>query len=245
MSKENFLLPTKPQQPTVVNPRTMVIFSQKKTGKTHALSQLSNSLILDMEGGADFYECTKVNMTNLNEFDTIIQAFSEQKPQYDYIIIDTVTSLKEKVLNQLAVRSYNREENKNESFDFDVDKLAYGKGQVYKREALFKIMEFFTKFCKTLIVVGHVSDKSVTASGQTIKELNLEGKLKDLLALRVDAIGYMYRDPENKNSNILSFTHTDDVIGGSRSKHLRNKEFKISELNEKDELVTFWNQIFI
>lgn len=33
MSKENFLLPTKPQQPTVVNPRTMVIFSQKKTGK--------------------------------------------------------------------------------------------------------------------------------------------------------------------------------------------------------------------
>jgi hypothetical protein len=55
----------------------------------------------------------------------------------------------------------------------------------------------------------------------------------------------MYRDPENKNSNILSFTHTDDVIGGSRSKHLRNKEFKISELNEKDELVTFWNQIFI
>ena len=46
-----------------------------------------------MEGGADFYECTKVNMTNIAEFDMIIQAFSEQKPQYNYIIIDTVTLL--------------------------------------------------------------------------------------------------------------------------------------------------------
>jgi hypothetical protein len=198
-----------------------------------------------MEGGSDFYECTKVNMNNINDFDSIVQAFSEQKPQYNYIIIDTVTSLKEKVLNQLAVRSYNREENKSESMDFDVDKLAYGKGQVYKREALFKIMEFFTKFCKTLIIVGHVADKSVSSTGQTIKELNLDGKLKDLLALRVDAIGYMYRSPEEKNVNMLSFAHTDDVIGGSRSKHLRNKEFKISELNEQDELVTYWDKIFI
>lgn len=245
MSKENFLLPTKPQQPTVVNARTMVIFSQKKTGKTHALSQLPNSLILDMEGGADFYECTKVNMTNINEFDMIIQAFSEQKPQYDYIIIDTVTSLKEKVLNQLAVRTYNREENKNENLDFDVDKLAYGKGQVYKREALFKIMEFFVKFCKTLIIVGHVSDKSVTSTGQTIKELNLEGKLKDLLALRVDAIGYMYRNTEKPNINMLSFIHSEDIIGGTRPKHLRNREFEISELVNNDKLETHWEKIFI
>jgi hypothetical protein len=106
-------------------------------------------------------------------------------------------------------------------------------------------MEFFTKFCKTLIIVGHVADKSVSSTGQTIKELNLDGKLKDLLALRVDAIGYMYRSPEEKNVNMLSFAHTDDVIGGSRSKHLRNKEFKISELNEQDELVTYWDKIFI
>lgn len=241
----NLTLPTGKIAPSVVNPRTMVIFSQKKTGKTHALSELEDNLIINFEHGADFYESMRINIDSLQQFDELAKLFHKETPHYKFITLDTVTSLKEKLLNQLAVRTYNKDTGKSEAADFDIDRLEYGKGQVYKREALFKIMEFFTRFCDTLIIVGHVSDKSISTSGQTIKELNLEGKLKDLLALRVDAIGYMYRNTEKPNINMLSFIHSEEIVGGTRCKHLRNKEFEISELINDDKLETHWDKIFI
>jgi|688.fasta_scaffold368060_2 hypothetical protein len=242
---QSLVLPTKKTPPSIVNPRQMIIFGQKKSGKSSLLSELEDNLILDFEGGVDFYTAMKLSIKNIDEFDAVAKLFHTEKPHYKYITIDTVTSLKEVLLNQLAVRQYNKDEGKNENYDFDVDRLAYGKGQVYKREALFKIMEFFTKYCDTLILVGHVADKSTTTTGQTIKELNLEGKLKDILALRVDAIGYLYRNPEKKNVNMLSFMHSEEVIGGSRCKHLRDKEFEISTLDENGDIVTNWDKIFI
>ena len=158
----NLTLPTKKIPASVVNPRTMVIFSQKKTGKTHALSELDGNLIINFEHGADFYDSMRINIDSLQQFDELAKLFHKENPHYKFITLYTVTSLKEKLLNQLAVRTYNKDTGKSEAADFDIDRLEYGKGQVYKREALFKIMEFLTRFCDTLIIVGHVADKSIS-----------------------------------------------------------------------------------
>lgn len=241
----DFLLPSEKAKASLVNPRTIVIFSQKKTGKTSALAELEDNLILDFDGSCGYYDAMSINIQDLDTLDNFSKALHTSGKKYKYITIDTVTGLKEKILNQLAVRAYNKDESKNEDLNFDIDKLAFGRGQVYKREALFRMMEFLTKYCNTLIIVGHVADKSVTTTGQTVKDLNLEGKLKDILAYRVDAIGYLYRNSEKPNSNILSFAHSDEVLGGSRSKHLRGKEFEISTLDENGDIVTHWDKIFI
>lgn len=68
--------------------------------------------------------------------------------------------------------------------------------------------------------------------------------LKTLVCADMDAIGYMYRHKDG-DKNILSFKSSEqDLATGSRSKHLRNEEFVISELRD-DTLVTYWDNIFI
>ena len=246
MVNNQFVLPKEKTKASRKNPRTVVLFSQKKTGKTDALTKLDDNLILDFDGSCEFYDAMAMPMSTLEDLDKTLIALKEQNAHYKYITIDTVTALKEKILNQIAVRRYNKEEDKSLELDYDITKLAYGLGYTYKKEALFKLFEYLQQFCDTLIITGHVADKSVTTTGQTIKELNLEGKLKDILALHVDAIGYIYRHPDKENINMLSFTHSEEVIGGTRSKHLRNKEFVISELKEgEEEITTHWDKIFI
>lgn len=73
-------------------------------------------------------------------------------------------------------------------------------------------------------------------------DLDLTGKIKSMMSADSDAIGMLYRDG---NKNILSFKTTDDIICGARPKHLKNKEVILSEVNEKGDLVTYWDKIFI
>ena len=49
-------------------------------------------------------------------------------------------------------------------------------------------MKFFRKYCNTLILLGHVSDKTMgTTEGElNVKELDIEGKLKNILALNIN-----------------------------------------------------------
>lgn len=57
-----------------------------------------------------------------------------------------------------------------------------------------------------------------------------------------DAIGMLYREG---NKAILSFKTTDEVICGARPNHLKNQEIVLSQMNEKNELETYWDKVFI
>jgi hypothetical protein len=45
-----------------VNPKTMVIFSQPKMGKTTVVSKLDNCLTLDLENGSHFVDSLKMDV---------------------------------------------------------------------------------------------------------------------------------------------------------------------------------------
>ena len=65
-----------------------------------------------------------------------------------------------------------------------------------------------------------------------------------MVAGKMDAIGYMYRD-ETGTKNIISFKTTEfDIISGARNPHLANVEFVLSELKDGN-VVTHWDKIFI
>lgn len=238
------LLDNTTKKATVVNPREMIIFSFPKVGKTSLFAQLpGTSLTLDFEGGTDYFDMEAINVNDLETFGKLTKEFTEKKPHYNFIALDTLTSLYSNIVNALAVDAYNKEENANKPLDYDITLMAYGIGYSYKRAALQKVVKFFKKYCDCLILSGHVADKSISVKGEslTVKDLDIEGKLKNILALKTDAIGLLNRTDENTNT--LSFVSSQGSINGSRIEHLSGKDIVISE--KKDGvLTTHWDQVF-
>lgn len=170
---------------TAVNARELIIFSYPKVGKTELVTKLpGNYLILDFDiigedgGGTDFYDCNGIIVPNLEVFNKVRDAFLEEKPEYDFIVLDTFTSLYANIINSIAVSIYNEENNKSKPLNWDIDKLDYGKGHVYKREAMSKVLKFFKDYCKCLILLGHVKDSSLEGDSGTInvKDIDVEGE---------------------------------------------------------------------
>ena len=56
------LLPGGPVKPTAINPKTLVIYGHTKQGKTEAVANLKDNLLIDLESGARFYECARVDV---------------------------------------------------------------------------------------------------------------------------------------------------------------------------------------
>lgn len=231
---------------SVKNPREMIIFSYPKVGKTELFTKLPGSyVILDFEGGSDYYDASAVSVPDLETFSTLRKEFITTSPYYDFIVLDTLTSLYAGIVNSIAVSLYNADEKKSKPLDFDITTLAYGVGYSYKRNALQKVIMFFRQYCKTLILAGHVADKALDSdgSGLMVKDLDIEGKLKNILALKTDAIALLSRTSENENT--LSFISSTSLIGGTRAQHLANKDIKISKKLPTGELETYWDQVFI
>lgn len=254
-------LPTKTKKPTVLEPRIMVLFAHTKCGKTSNLAQLPNSLLIDLEDGADFYECMSINVKqealkdNVNPLKILLDlpamirkanADNGGVPVYDFIILDTTSAL-EDMATQLALIRYKQSPIGKNFTDTSVLKLPSGAGYYLLREAFEELYEGFKGLAgKCLILSGHVKSANINKKGADLiaKDLNLTGKLKLIVSSQADAIGFMYRDNKYK-SNVLSFlTEEQDLASGSRLPYLSGKEIVISNLNEKGELATYWDQVF-
>lgn len=265
-----FDLPTKVEKLGSQNPRRMVIFAHTKVGKTEALSKLKNALLIDLEEGAEFVESMKIDFKKmLRDNDTnpvaIFQLIgtklqeyyqTNKKWQYDYLIVDTTSAL-EVYARQYATIMYKQTPIGKSFGGTDVvSELPNGGGYDWLRkafEALLKPLEGKCNICS--ILVSHVKDSSINKQGKDLnaKDVALTGKLKQIVCANADAIGYMFRNPQNLNQSILSFkTHEQDLATGARPPHLSNQEFVILELTNPDyaskgESKVFtnnWNQIF-
>lgn len=236
-----------------LNPKTMLIFSLPKAGKTHAFSKLEDHLILDFDPNSPtgYYDCNSVAVADLKTFVSLIKELKEDNLKFKYGIIDTITSAFDTVIRSLAINAYNKDESDNKPFSWDITVLAYGKGYTYLKKGMKIMIDMLQPFFEYLIISGHVADKHITKDNEDIliKTIDLPGKLKNIMAVSVDAIGMFYRGKDNVC--YLSFEHNEDETeGGTRSKHLSNKVFKISEMTyddngDRQSYVTHWDKIFI
>jgi hypothetical protein len=231
-----------------INPATLLLFGMPKVGKTKIISQLDNCLLIDLEKGSRFVDATKVEIENFSQLKELKEALSASKiakgtKPYKYIAIDTVTELEDIVLPLAKILYMQTPMGKNFKED-DVKKLANGAGYLYLREAFFAVIDSFKDYCDTLILIGHVKDKMIEKEGQelTEKSVDLTGKIKSLTAAKVDAIGYMYAQG---NQRIIDFSPSEEIIGGCRAKHLEGRKIVISDKAENGEINVNWNQIFI
>lgn len=250
MSAE-MVLPTKKVKAVAKSPRKLVIYSKPKVGKTSALAELPNSLILDFERGTDFLDAVKITVNDLSELRTIGEKIKEAGKPYKYIIVDTVTKLEDMCLG-LAGTLYRKTamgarwgllNDGTPDPSASVLALPNGAGYLYIREAFFSVLNYIETLADRVIYLGHLKSKFLEKNGKEVSasELDLVGKLKSMLSADVDAIGFLYRDG---NKNILSFKTTDEITCGARPEHLKNKEIVLSETNE-GKLTVNWDQIYI
>lgn len=249
------LIPSKVVAAATADPRKLLIISHPKTGKTTVCSQLPNSVLIDFESGSKFVDARKVDvielaqMNKVSPYDILIQGVlqelkgMEERP--DYLILDPAQAIEE-IAKDEALKRFKQSPLGKGFKGTDIYNLANGAGYGRVREVFTEIINSFIGcYNKCLIILGHIKYSSLKKEGEDvqIKDVNLTGQLKTIVTSMMDANGFLHRT-EDGSKNILSFKKDiNNIIDGSRSPHLRDAEFILSE--EKDgKIVTNWDKVF-
>ena len=229
-------LPTTKVAAVRKSPKNMVIYGPPKIGKTTALSQLDNCLIIDLEEGSDMVDALKVKASNFTELSKIGKAIIDKGKPYKYIAIDTVTKLEE--WGEAEGKKIYQQTSMGKNFDskkegLSVLSLPNGGGYLYLRMAYKKWIERINKLADHIILVGHLKDKLLEKKGKEVssKDLDLTGKIKQITCTNADAIGYIYRE---NGETMISFNSGDEIAAGTRCDHLKGQEMSLE-----------WSKIFI
>ena len=241
------VLPTEKVKAKVSNPRFLIIFGKPKSGKTTIVSELENNLIIDLEGGSQFLDALSVQARNVADLGEIAAAIRQKNKEcngffYKHITIDNATRLEEMTLSY-ALTLYNQTP-MGKSYRGDVRMLPNGAGWFYIRQAERKVIDMFRELCEEFILVGHTKDKLVNKEGEELSEMQLDlaGRLSDIICGEADAIGYVYR---KKNQTLISFQGGENNIVEARAPHLRGKTVVIAESDESGKITTDWNKIYL
>ena len=191
-----------------------------------------------------------------SEFENILTAVENNEKPYKYIIIDTISKLDAwseivgtyNYMNKPQGQKFNRDGREmilhTDSRFETVHQLPNGFGYQHSRQQMVNWYERICALSSNIILLAHIKDKMIESkTGDSVEaiDLDLTGKVKNIYASRADAIGYFYR---KGNQGILNFNNEYKVICGGRCAHL-NGEIVISEKNEKGDIITHWNKIYI
>jgi hypothetical protein len=232
-------LPTAPSPAEGQAPRIMILYGPPKVGKTTLLSAIPGALILDLEDGSDFVSAMKLKLQNPLQIKSFVDEVAKAKQPYPIVAIETLDRL-EMWAEAEATRQYKASiQGKNFNED-SVLSLPKGGGYYYLRNVFYN---FFITLCtsaKYVIFTGHVKDKMLTIDSKdvTAADLDLTGKIRNIVCAYSDAIGHVYRDKDGKLS--ISFKTTETMQCGSRCEHLRGKVFDFATPPTKEN----WKQIY-
>ena len=244
----SLVLPTKPIPAVSVNPQYLILYGLPKAGKTSAVAQIPNNLIIDLEGGSTFIDAMSVQARTIEDLGHIAKAIREKNAEvghhfYKHITIDNATRL-EDICMSYACSMYRKTElGKNWQGD-DVTTLARGAGYKYLRDAVKKVIDMFKDLCDEFILIGHVKDSITEKDGQEVnaKEIDLVGKLGKIVCGMADAVGYVYR---KDNETHISFkSGGDGTIMEARARHIAGKDIVIASGNEDGSITTYWNKVY-
>lgn len=246
MDELEIKLPTKVIQSEVKNPKLMIIYSPPKTGKTTLLSKLENNLIIDLEEGTKYLDALKMNIADLNQLQSAGAAIVKAGKPYKYVTIDTITKLEEMCLS--VAKSMYQQTPMGKTFDGNsILELPQGAGYFWLRQAFTMWLGKIKKLADHIILVGHIKDKFIEKKGKEVmaKDLDLTGKLKQIVTSDADAIGYLYRGGENEL--VLNFQSSDEITCGARPSHLKGREIVMAKYDSEANDVTdvAWNKIYL
>lgn len=253
------ILPTEIQAATKTVPSSLIIFGLPKSGKTTAVAQLPNNLIIDVERGSDFVDALRlqpekdVKPVGLFKWvKEVAQSIKDAGRPYDFVTIDTTSYLDEQsewvgtynYMNTSQGKKFNRvdsipggEKLKPSDLGYEsVHSIGEGYGYRYSRGAMTDLLDNLKDLGRICtIFICHVKDKFVVSKQSNTEvrsmDLSLTGKVRDIYARDIDAIGYLF----HKDGQVqISFKGNEDKIGGMRgNKHIQGYEGPLD-----------WNMIF-
>lgn len=243
------VFPTKAHEPEI-NINSCIIFGKEKCGKTTALSQLEDCLIIDTEKGslkskakALMVPEDKGPVGKMQWLRKVAEKLIEDGKQYDYVALDTLSEVNEwaewsgtyRYMNSPQGKSFNRKRDERgnpikggEFLDPSDDEyqsvhsLAEGYGYRWSREEVISIFNLFMRVAKKCVIfVCHVEDKYIA-----LKDSVAEVPPKQL-ALTGQLRNILPRKVDaigyvynDKGTLKINFTGTEERIGGTRAKHL-------------------------
>jgi len=251
------LLPDKKTTVKLVNPASLVLYGGSKQGKTTLVANLDDNLIIDLEGGTRYYsslsidvrgEAIKRSTTPWVVLREVINELKEYystngKNKYKRITIDTAGEL-EDITMVYAVALY-KAEARNKGFKgTDLKGVPNGAGWAYIREAFFKVLSMLQDLCETLIIVAHTKDKTIRKDGQemTVLDIDVSGKMAELLAGKTDAIALVYR---KGNKTIASFKADESLVAGARPAHIKETAITLCESDKEGNLTFHWDKVLV
>lgn len=203
-----------------------------------------------MENGSQYVSGYTVKATTYMDLYKVAKALKEEEHDFKFVVLDTVTALEDIALELAAKRYQEAPIGKNwEGTGKDILKLPNGSGYYWSRLAMQEIIGWFEKVTENLILVGHVKDKMVSEGGTelSLKALDLQGKVSNILSAKSDAICYLYRDTENGNL-MANFGDMNSVLTGARMPHLAGKTILLAERTQDDngnwKIKTYWENIY-
>ena len=219
-----------------------------KAGKTSAVAQLQNNLIIDLEGGSQFIDALAVQARTINDLGEIAQAIRAKNEEvghnfYKHITIDNATRL-EDICMSYACTLYRQTELGKNWEGTDVTTLARGAGYKYLRDAVKKVVDVFKDLCDEFILIGHVKDSITEKDGEEVnaKEIDLVGKLGKIICGMADAVGYVYR--KDTETHISFKSGGDRSVMEARARHIAGKDIVIATGNEDGSITTYWDRVY-
>jgi len=250
-------LPINKEKASRVNPKTMVIFSQPKMGKTTVVAGLDNCLIIDLEKGGDFVDTLRFDVIRHAEKEEklpivilkqLIEKIKEENKKrgqyvYNFIAIDTVTALEDIVL-PLANKMYRDTPMGRNWVGDDVTTLPNGAGYRFTRNALSTVLTELEDICDTLIILGHTKDKMIEKEGKEMKK----DVVQHLLDFRFSAglsAGRPGNESPDEKETIINFQASESLLCGARSEHLKGAEIVVAVSDGSGDIKIDWSKIFI
>lgn len=177
------------------------------------------------------------------------------KYPYKRIAVDTITQLEDwaedfatvKYMQSVQGKGFNRDINKKvlpRNKWESVLTLPQGAGYLWLRIAVTEWLAMIDELAPDIILIAHIKEKQVNKSGKelTSADLNLTGKIAQIVSTSSDAIGYVYR---KGNKTYINFKSADDACG-SRCAHLKGKEIMIMDEDENYNIISsHWDDIYI
>lgn len=263
LKDDEILIPEAPHEPEI-NANTMILFGKEKCGKTTALAQLENAIIVDTESGSKKVKALALlppedrgPVGKMAWLKKVGEKLSSMEKKYDYVVLDTLTEVNDwaewsgtyRYMNTSQGKSFNRVKDEKgfpvkggafldpTSDDYlSVHTLPDGNGYKWSREEVLNIFHLFQKAAnKCVIFVCHVEDKFVGN-----KEAG-DTVIPKQLALTGKLRDILPRKVDaigyvysNEGKISVNFKSSDERTGGTRASHLRGYNGPLD-----------WSKIFI
>jgi hypothetical protein len=250
-------LPDTPTPAITTSPNCLVLYGAPKIGKTSIVSTLPRHLLLDLEQGSSYVTATKIVVDNIFAINGVIKELQNAKDKYNYLIVDTLDAL-ESWCEAEATRLYKDTIQGKRFTGSTVLQLPQGGGYMWLRNTFYDFFNRLRLVGSKTIFIGHLRDKQLTINdltttakdGQgndvilnvkevTSKDLDLTGKIRNIVCSYCDAVGRVFLNSENKLT--ISFKTTENVNCGARPPHLSGQEFVFN----KPATLADWSQIYL